>query len=107
MWGRKRTEKLNTFVSKFLIMMTLLCYQRKTVRTREIIYSSPPRGSAKESFVGNETAHNQGLLAASTDIISPLFLHSHMAIIYFLPQSLLDDQMISSPSNTATFLSGN
>ncbi len=59
-------------------------------KDREIIYFSAPRGSAKESFVGNEAAHNQGLLAASTDIISPAFLHSQREIVCFLPQFFLN-----------------
>lgn len=58
--------------------------------TRKIIYSCTPRGSSKESFVGNETAHNQSLLVASTDIISPPRQHNCMEMIYFLTQFLLN-----------------
>lgn len=68
---------------KSLNTVSLLCCERKSDYSK-IIYSDSPRGSAKESFIGNEAAHNQGLLAASTDIIIPPWQHNHMEKMYFL-----------------------
>lgn len=55
----------------------------------------------KESFVQNEAAHNQGLLAASTDIISPTLATqphgNHLLSPRVSPEfSLSDDHVISS-----------
>lgn len=77
-------DKSNTFTSNFLITPTLLCYQSKSVHTwKKKFYSVSPRGSAAESFVQNEAARSQTLLAATNRYNQSSFAQPHGSRLFF------------------------